>query len=180
MRVLCAFHSRFQACWQADLLSDFHGNGNGPGREKNLNNLAYFALLAVCIAICAHAGWLFRNGRRSRTWPFVPGTITTSNTTLGPGGRSMLVLEYSYVVDGHEHSGSRIAMAPSGWFTLGSTAQLLQKYPKRAQVSVFYDPTNPAVCTLETGPPRRLWSYYAIAGMFAVIAVVLVLGRLVN
>ena len=143
-----------------------------------MNHLVYFALLAVCIAICAHAGWLFLNGRRSRTWPFVPGTIKTSNTTLGPGGRSIFVLEYSYVVDGHEHSGNRIAMAPSGWFTLGSTAQLLQKYPKRKQVSVFYDPANPAVCTLENGSPPRLWSYYAIAGMFAVIAVVLVSGAM--
>ncbi len=145
-----------------------------------MNNFAYFALLALCIAICAHAAWLFRNGRRSRAWPSVLGTIKTSDTVLGPSGSSGFLLEYSYAVDGHEHSGNRIAMAPPGWFALGSTAQLLQKYPKRKQVSVFYDPANPAVCTLETGSPRALWSYYAIAGMFAVIAFVLVLGRLVN
>ena len=145
-----------------------------------MGNVVGLVLLAVCIAICAHAGWLFRNVRRSRTWPFVPGTIKTSDTTPGPGGRSIFVLEYSYVVDGHEHSGSRIAMAPSGWFTGGSTAQLLQKYPKRKQVSVFYDPANAAVCTLETGSPQRLWSYYAIAGMFAVIAIGIVSGWLVS
>jgi hypothetical protein len=147
-------------------------------REKNLTYLVYFALLAGCVAVCAHAGWLFVNGRRSRTWPFVAGTIKTSETTSGPGGRSILVLEYSYVVDGHAHSGNRIAMAPSGWFTVGSTAELLQKYPKRKKVSVYYDPANPAVCTLQNGSPPRLWSYYAIAGMFAVIAVVMVAGAL--
>jgi len=145
-----------------------------------LNNYAYFALLAVCIAICAHAGRLFINGRRSRTWPFVPGTIKASDTALGSGGRSILLLEYTYAVDGHAHSGNRIAMAPPGWFSVGTTAQLLQKYPKDKQVSVYYDPANPAVCTLENGSPRSLWSYYAIAGMFAVIAVVLVSGRLLS
>ena len=139
----------------------------------NLSNFAYFALLTLSIAIGAHAAWLFRNGHRSRTWPFVQGTIKVSNTKLGPGGRSIFFVEYSYVVNGQEHSGTRIAMAPPAWFSVGSTAQLLQRYPKRQQVSVFYDPANPALCTLENGSPRRLWSYYAIIMMFAVIGVVL-------
>src|SRR5664279_2026145 len=144
-----------------------------------MNNVAYFALLALCVAICAHAGWLFRNGHRSRSWPFVQCTITASDTTLGPRGNSMYFVEYSYVVNGQEHSGTRIAMAPPGWFSIGSTKQLLQKYPKREKVSVFYDPADPAVCTLESGSPRGLWSYYAIAAMFAVIGVLLVLDRFV-
>ena len=29
-----------------------------------MSNVVNLVLLAVCIAICAHAAWLFRNGRQ--------------------------------------------------------------------------------------------------------------------
>jgi hypothetical protein len=81
---------------------------------------------AVCVAIPGYALWLFMNGRRSRSWPFVQGRITTSRIDMMSGstfGRSSLspvfVLEYKYEVDGSEHSGKRVAMAPKGWFSTG-------------------------------------------------------------
>lgn len=132
--------------------------------------------LAVCTGISAYAARLFVIGMRSRSWPCVQGTITTSRveTALFPGSGSstygrVLVLNYTYDVAGQPYTGQRIAIAPSGWFSLGTPGQLHARYPKGVRVTVFYSPDQPSQATLVNGVPGHLWSFYLIAGMFALL-----------
>jgi hypothetical protein len=133
--------------------------------------LVFFSL---CLVISGYGGWLFVNGVRSRSWPSVPGRITASRlktiSTSGSGSSrfsKVLVLEYSYDVNGQSYTGSRIAMLPKGWFSLGRPAALHAMYPAGTEHSVYYDPAKPARCTLTKGVPASTWSFYAIVGMFA-------------
>src|SRR5271169_4669169 len=77
-------------------------------------NIPFIILLAVCVAISGYAGRLFFIGRRSRSWPSVQGTITTSRIDHVSAGRSgvavVFVLEYSYAVNGQGYSGNRVAV----------------------------------------------------------------------
>jgi hypothetical protein len=129
---------------------------------------------SLCLAICGYGGWLFVNGIRSRSWPSVPGRITTSRLkTLSSSGSGrstfskVLVLEYSYDVNGQPYTGSRIAMLPKGWFAAGRPAELHARYPAGTEHPVYYDPAKPARCTLTQGIAAGSWSFYAIVGMFA-------------
>jgi Protein of unknown function (DUF3592) len=147
--------------------------------------LPQIIFFVLCAGISAYAATLFVNGMRSRSWPSVQGTITTSRveTALfsGSGGSSfkpILTLSYSYTVSGRPYSGKRIAIAPSGWFSMGTPAQLHAKYPQGAQVAVFYSPARPSLATLVTGVPGYLWSFYLIAGMFALLGLIFVVQLL--
>ena len=139
-------------------------------------SLSQIIFVVVCTGISAYAARLFLTGMRSRSWPSVQGTITTSRVerALFPGSGSstysrILTLTYSYTVDGRPYTGKRIAIAPSGWFSLGTPAQLHDKYPRGVQVAVFYSPAEPSLATLVNGVPGHLWSFYLIAGMFALL-----------
>ena len=144
-------------------------------------NLPQIIFLAICIGISAYAGRHFVNAVRSRSWPSVEGMITTSRIETVPsesrgGFHTFLVFEYSYTVDGRLYTGKRIAMAPKGWFSLGTPESLQGKYPKGAHVTVFYSPTKPGMATLVRGLPSGQWSFYAIAGMFALLGAVLIVN----
>ena len=139
-------------------------------------SLPQIIFVVVCTGISVYAARLFVTGMRSRSWPSVQGTITTSRVerALFPGSGSstysrILMLTYSYTVDGQPYTGKRIAIAPSGWFSLGTPTQLHAKYPRGVQVAVFYSPTKPSLATLVNGVPGHLWSFYLIAGMFALL-----------
>jgi hypothetical protein len=138
--------------------------------------------VAFCTGISIYAARLFATGRRSRTWPSVQGTITTSRVekaSLSGGSNSntpILLLTYSYDVNGKAYTGQRIAFAPSGWFSLGSARQLHTKYPKGDQVTVFYSPAEPSLSTLVVGVPGHLWTFFLIVSMFAFLGLVSVLS----
>src|SRR5438105_5754868 len=132
--------------------------------------------LAICAGITAYAVRILVLGTQSRLWPSVTGIVTLSRVEQvlfgnrgGGDWKSVLRLEYSYDVAGRSYTGKRIAMDPSGWFSLGSAAELHRKYPQNKSVAVFYSPAKPELSTLAKGVPRHLWSFYAIAGMFALI-----------
>jgi Protein of unknown function (DUF3592) len=148
-------------------------------------NIPALVFLAICLAISGYAGRLFVHGIRSRSWPCVPGRITTSRLEQMSGsgtGRStrsaVFVLEYTYTVNGEACTGKRIAMAPRGWFSLGRPAELQKKYSGGKEVPVYYDPAKPTLCTLENGVPARAWTFYLIASLFALFAVVMVMSLL--
>jgi hypothetical protein len=108
--------------------------------------LAQIIFVVVCAGISAHAARLFVTGMRSRTWPSVQGTVTISRvekTSLSGGSSSntpILLLTYSYEINGKTYTGQWIAFAPGGWISLGSATQPRAKYPKGDQVTVVCSP----------------------------------------
>ena len=147
--------------------------------------LPQILFFAFCIGISAYAARFFVIGMRSRSWSSVQGTITTSRvewvSMAGKGGseyKPILMLSYSYTVNGQPYSGKRIAIAPSTWFSLGTPAKLHAKYPEHAQVAVFYNPARPGESTLLNGVPGYLWSFYLIACMFTLFAALFLVNLL--
>jgi hypothetical protein len=149
-----------------------------------MSNIPFVVVLTLCAAITGYAGWIFVNGRRSRKWPHVEGTITTSRIDIISSGRRgakpVLILAYSYAVNGQEQTGHRVGFGPPGWFSMGRPGDLQKKYPAGSKTSVFYDPSNPTCCTLLSGAPERMWSFYAIAAMFGVIGLGMLLSLLMH
>jgi Protein of unknown function (DUF3592) len=149
-----------------------------------MSNIPFILVLGLCAAITGYAGWLFLNGRRSRTWPHVEGTITTSRIDTVSSGRrgatAIFILAYSYVVSGQEYIGHRVGFGPPGWFSIGRPGDLHTKYPAGAKTSVYYDPSDPTSCALLSGAPERMWSFYAIAAMFGVIGLAMLLSLLMH
>ena len=150
-------------------------------------NVPGMVFLAICMAIAGYGGRLFIMAIRSRSWPSVPGRITTSRIDRMSGsafGRSsssaVFVFEYSYEVNGQQHAGNRVAMVPRGWFSLGRPTDLHKKYPAGMELPVFYDPIKPSLCTLTNGVPGRSWSFYAIVGMFGLFALMALLNVALN
>lgn len=102
-----------------------------------------------------------QGGVASESWPSTTGTITLSkmrSKTSGGGKPSKRVsittyeteFEYAYTVDGVDYVGSRV----SPFRFQGSKESALEaiaKYPKGAEVPVYYNPERPSRSFLEPG-----------------------------
>ena len=82
------------------------------------------------------------------------------------------------MVNGKWLTGSRVAMVPAEWFSMGRAGDLLKKYAAGKQLAVFHDPANPTLCTLMNGLPTSTRTFFAIAGTFGIFAVSMVLEAL--
>ena len=88
------------------------------------------------------------NSRASRTWPSVPGEVMWSSSqartrSRRTGARSFdFLIDYRYEVKGQEYSGTRL-----DWSSIQKSdrevSSLMQKYPPRRKIKVFYDARNP-------------------------------------
>jgi hypothetical protein len=101
----------------------------------------------------------------SKKWPHVTGKII-NNDLKSRGTKNIdeaytikysVELEYSYQINGKNYSSRKIRLFEkdhpiSKAFNLG----FLDKYPKGANVKVFYNPKKPSVAVLETGGITRL------------------------
>lgn len=94
--------------------------------------------------------------RASQTWPTAPGTVLQSwvresRSTDSDGGDSYSYhpeVHYQYQVMGTEYQGSKIAFGPK----VGGRSRAektIEKYPAGANVTVYYQPDNPANAVLE-------------------------------
>ena len=117
---------------------------------------ALAALAAVCfLALDARAR---RRAERAVDWPLAPGTVTSSQTarrwSFG-GGVWMAGLwyvpdiSYRYDVDGQKFSGRHVFLSDTGFAKLGNAREVIARYPRGAEVAVYYDPTNPKFACLE-------------------------------
>ena len=128
----------------------------------------------------------------SRGWPGVPGVVVSSKVVRISGSRSRrsgprrtsraAAVEYRYVVGDQEHVGRRISFAgtPAG----DGARDVVRRYPRGADVTVYYDPDDPSSSVLEVGmvsvAPWILIGIglpFAFIGLAAVIWVVRSGGR---
>jgi hypothetical protein len=81
---------------------------------------------------------------------------------------------YEYVVDGKTYTGTRATEFSMGGTNFrGPTETFIKKYPKGAEVAVYYDPANPADSVLEKGGGSILQSQMKMAAVAAVAAVII-------
>ena len=119
----------------------------------------------------------------SNRWPQAPGKITAAAPTAiaipsgvrhgSPSATPVAGIEYAYSVDNRHLKGNRVSFAgapPERWGNPSTyTATLLQRYGVGAQVSVRYNPQNPAESVLEPGANRS--NYWALLPGLGIMAV---------
>ena len=116
----------------------------------------------------------YRNRKKARstlTWPTVPGRVESSTvierTHRSKGARHYTFeprIVYRYTVGGQEYESSRIAYGPPLSGSRGRAEALAKTYDPANEVTVHYDPSNPAEAVLDTAPGGGN-SVYVILGM---------------
>lgn len=135
-----------------------------------------FAVFAVLVAFMFVRD--INLAKSSATWPTVGGIVTSSkiSTSTRKGKtRHHFDISYDYAVGGQSYSGSRVRFGGAG--TTKSTAdELARRYPAGSNVTVHYDPDDPAECTLETGATGERYAVLAFPGVFFLIGVGFLIG----
>ena len=103
-----------------------------------------------------------------KTWPTTTGTVLASylerrRSSNNSGTVNYPVVEYSYQVGGQIHRSSRIAPGSD----VGGTGaeKMIQPYPVGAQLTVYYNPQNPAEAVLEKKTPMQWIMWVVLAAL---------------
>ena len=127
----------------------------------------FFALVGLVILVAATVTMITASD--SRTWPHAQGTMLVSEVEMdvstsprGPGRTSSTStsytprVEYRYEVDGKSHKGTRFELLERGEGTRAEVAAKLEKFAEGSQVTVYYDPGDPAKSVLKPGTPDAM------------------------
>lgn len=114
----------------------------------------------------AGCGFAFRSAQlwyraiRSRKWSIVQATVAATAVKarrVPLGDEFEPVVEYEYIVDGHQYRGHYINLMfgtfPS--YPHAHAKAIVQQYPAGTDVPVFYDPNNPQLVVLDRRFPKR-------------------------
>ena len=141
----------------------------------------YVALIALpmVVMIAAVVANKLLLARRASTWVAVPGRIASSEIVARAHQfagetseiRNFPSIGYSFTVNGVACKGTRISIGDD---TAGAnTEATMKRYPKGADVTVYYDPANPKNCFLERDMPKDLTK-----GCLAIIGITVAAGAL--
>ncbi len=104
-------------------------------------------------------------------WPQATGKVTQSGLDTDDGYRVRVIYEYS--VNGAGYSSSRVQLGtPTTYLRKSSADAAVRRYPVDSQLTVYYDPENPAEAVLDRTSPGGL--EYIIWGVLLLIMMVLV------
>ena len=92
-----------------------------------------------------------RQADASQSWPATTGRITGSRTSYSRFAKDWPVrVSYEYQVLGRSYTGTKVAFGVAKSYQYPSQARNdLACYPLNWQVTVYYDPSNPAEAVLE-------------------------------
>ena len=105
-------------------------------------------------------------GRRSASWPQVPGIVRRAWTPLigrlfvGYAGPRLV---YEYAVAGIVYEGSRVRYG--GYLTPNQARRARYRYEVGAQMPVYYNPHDPTRAVLEPGTPGDVWAMIIIGAV---------------
>ena len=116
----------------------------------------------ICLAptafMYAQDEWNLARGRLSRGWPTASGQVLSGRVMqkkiwqIGPRTTGYwLDIAYRYVVKDREYIGDRVQFGPSTVPYPVLIEDFAARYPKGAEVNVYYDPEHPECSVLETG-----------------------------
>jgi hypothetical protein len=107
--------------------------------------------------------------KEGKGWPVVRGKVVESGTESyrrAFKGRTSTyyapVVEYSYLVNGHEYRSRQIKLDDKDEGTRAEAERIAARYPKGSDVDVHYDPEYPGSAALEN-PARTVWILLVLA-----------------
>ncbi|MCW5592764.1 MAG: DUF3592 domain-containing protein [Burkholderiales bacterium] len=134
---------------------------------------AVAGLMMVAFAVVSRS-----QSSQAARWHKATGRVVASRTEgrgsrANPGAVSVLVyepvVEYAYTVGGREYRGTRLSFGASVAATKSWAEGKAAAYPVEREVTVHYDPSNPAEAVLEPGGSFA-WGGLSFALVFLVLA----------
>jgi hypothetical protein len=141
------------------------------------HGVVIFAGIAGLVSLMLFEGSRFGSKAGSR-WPTVRGKVVESGTESYRArvNKSTVtsyapVVEYSYLVNGHEYHSRQIKLDDDGGGdSRAEAAEIAARYPKDSGVDVHYDPTSPGNAALEK-PTGTAWYLLGVAGVCFAVAI---------
>jgi hypothetical protein len=171
-----------------DVLSDVHEDAVDLRLLLILLLAAPLGMSAAAVAARAWRGQ--RRANAARAWPRTTGRVLSSNvrevmvrtrssvgiTTYRMTTGYVPYVVYTYVVDGAQYQAERLRMGESiSSSDTRAAEQAVARYPAGADVTVYYNPADPADATLD---PRTTWGtrilWMVVLLLLAITAVVVV------
>jgi hypothetical protein len=126
----------------------------------------------IGVALFGYGLYLRSTLRSCQRWPQTTGTVTQAGLDTDDGIRLSVI--YAYTVNGAGYSSSRIQFGtPTTYIRRSSADAAVSQYPVGSQVTVYYDPENPAEAVLDRTSPGGL--EYIIFGIIMLVMMVLIL-----
>jgi hypothetical protein len=123
--------------------------------DSTLSMIIGVVLLVAAPVAAIFAYSTYCKAKASADWPSIDGTITHSSVEMKRRKARVYYepqIEYHYKVGGQEYTGTRLSFVLREFDTSEEAAQATSnKYPLNSTQKVFYDPADPASCTLVPG-----------------------------
>lgn len=141
--------------------------------QATLPTLFSLAFIGIGIALFSSAINMARKGRQSLSWPSTEGEIahsavlfqTESSPSQGRNSTFKADIAYRYKVNGRSYSSAKIAVLDLS-STMRSAQSLVDRYPDKSKIDVFYNPRDPSDAVLEPGSSSGVTVLYLIGGVF--------------
>ena len=149
-------------------------------------SLISLAFVGIGYFLIRYALKVTDKARQSLSWPSIEGDIAHSatlyetNRSPSSGGVTATYkadVSYRYQVNGKDYSSSTITLLDVS-STLGRAQSIVDQYPDKSKVQVFYNPADPSESVLEPGNPPGLFVLYLVSGMFSVGGLIFLVASL--
>jgi hypothetical protein len=117
----------------------------------------FLTLGATCfpfaVFVFGRGAWNQMRARASVDWPTVMGKIERSRAEYGTGifsGYYYLALSYRYAVGGRDYHGTKVFFGAPRYGRKALAQALADKYPEGSDVTVRYEPNDPATAVLDS------------------------------
>jgi len=152
-----------------------------PKTAKSNPAILVVVLLVFGLVLGGFGLYRYTMGKESVSWPMVKGKITYSRAEpkkVKTGHEYRPSVKYAYTVDGTSYKGNRITASDVYQKTLSGAKDILKKYPTGGEVSVYYDPADPARALLETGMKKNVYVLLVAAAACFFFAAAIVVSEL--
>ena len=146
-----------------------------------------FSLVFILIggALIHYAIRMTGKARQSLSWPSTEGEIahsavlykTETAATTSNAGTYKADISYRYKVNGANYSSSSISILDFS-STLGRAQRIVESYPDKSTVRVYYNPADFSDAVLEPGGAGGINLLYAIGGIFAAAGLIFLIMSL--
>ena len=154
----------------------------------NITFPSLFSLVFIAIgaAVLRYALRMAEKARQSESWPSTEGEIAHSatlyqtDTTATSNGVATYKADiaYRYKVNGANYSSSKVALLDLASSSSGRAQNIVQRYPDKSKVQVYYNPADPSEAILEPGSVGGINFLYIFGGIFATAGVLFLLMSL--
>ncbi len=130
--------------------------------------------MAVGVAVMMNGITQIRLAQASSSWPTTMGTVTVSEiqiSTDGDGTTYRPIVNFSYQVNGQILTGDTIFFGGGGISSsnLKYANKIVNKYPVKTRVNLFYNPSQPHIAVIEAGVTKKTFIQFTFGSLFFIV-----------